>query len=220
MKLLLVLLISYLLGSINPAYLIARARGLDIRRHGSGNAGASNALIVLGKRAALITALLDIFKAYLSVTLAVYFLPEHPSVGIVAAFGCTMGHIFPLFMGFRGGKGLACLGGLILALDYRLFLVMLGAELVLVLLVDYICVVPISASVALPIVYHVIWEDMLGTALLGLLAIVIVYKHMSNLKRIRQGTEAHFSYLWKRTQEEDRLRDRIDDPLLQERDKK
>ena len=196
---------SYLLGSINPAYLLGRAKGFDIRRRGSNNAGASNALIVMGKRAGVLIAFLDIFKAFLAVTAAQHWLPSLPYAGVFAGVACTVGHIFPLFMHFRGGKGLACLGGLILALDARLFVAFLALELILVLLADYICIVPISAAALLPIVYWILAGDRAGAVALLAMAIVIVCKHMENIKRIRQGTEAHFSFLWKRKDELERL---------------
>jgi len=218
MKLILMIVIGYVIGSINPAYLIARARGFDIRRRGSGNAGASNALIVMGKKAGLVSALFDIFKAFAVVKIAQHLLPSIAYAGIVSGVSCVFGHVFPLFMHFHGGKGLACLGGLILAFDYRLFLVMFILELILVLIVDYICVVPISASILFPIVYHFMTYDLYGTLSLCLMTLVILYKHLENVKRIRQGTEAHFSFLWKRNQEVERLRPTVNDDAAEEKE--
>jgi len=217
-QLILITLSAYLLGSINPAYLIAKAKGFDIRKRGSKNAGASNAVILMGKKVGLISALLDIFKAFLMVTLAKYFVPELPYAGAFAGVACVLGHVFPIFMGFRGGKGLACLGGLILAFDYRVFLILFVLELILVLIVDYICVVPISASILFPIVYHFMTYDLYGTLSLCLMTLVILYKHLENVKRIRQGTEAHFSFLWKRNQEVERLRPTVNDDAAEEKE--
>ena len=217
-KILILTVSGYLIGSVNPAYLIARARGFDIRQRGSGNAGASNALILMGKKVGVISALLDFFKAFIIVVIAKQWLPGTPYAGIFAGVACTVGHVFPLFMKFHGGKGLACLGGLILGFDYRVFIILFILELVLVLIVDYICVAPISASIAMPLIYKFMTGDNVGSAALAMLALLIVYKHVENIKRIRGGVEAHFSFLWKRNQEVERLRDRFEEPVTEEKD--
>ena len=105
-------LLGYLLGCINPAYLIARARGFDIRSRGSGNAGASNAVITMGKAAGVFSAIIDIFKAWLAVCLATRYFTAlsvggMPVAGEIAGVACILGHMFPFFMAFRGGKGFA-----------------------------------------------------------------------------------------------------------------
>ena len=199
------ILLGYLVGGINPAYLVGKRKGFDIRHRGSGNAGASNAVIVMGKKAGIFSALFDIFKAFLVASFAAQLFREMVYSKILAGVSCIMGHIFPAFMNFRGGKGLACLGGVILAYNWRLFVVMLLAELLLVLLVDYICIVPITASLAFPCIYAVHTGDDVGTLLLLGCAAVIFFKHVENIRRIRNGTEAHFSFLWKRDEEIARL---------------
>lgn len=204
-------LFGYLIGGINPAYIVGRLKGFDIRKRGSGNAGASNAVIVMGKKMGAISAVFDIFKAFFVVCFATQLFSEMVYAKILAGVSCIIGHIFPIFMGFRGGKGLACLGGVILAYDWRLFLVMLLAELLIVLVVDYICVVPITASVAFPVVYAVQTGDRIGTFLLLGCAVVILFKHMENIQRIRNGSEAHFSFLWKRDEEIARLTNESDE---------
>ena len=145
------ILIGYGVGMINPSYLIARARGFDIRKSGSGNAGASNAVITMGKGVGIFSALFDIFKAFFVTVCAGALFPETICARELAGCACILGHIFPAVMGFRGGKGLACLGGLILALDWRLFLILLAGEMLLAFAVDYICVVPMTAAVIFPV---------------------------------------------------------------------
>ena len=199
------ILLGYLIGGINPAYIVGRLKGFDIRKRGSGNAGASNAVIVMGKKAGVISALFDIFKAFFVVSLAAQLFSEVVYSKVLAGVSCIVGHIFPAFMGFRGGKGLACIGGMILAYDWRLFIIMLSAELLIALIVDYICVVPITASVAFPLIYAIQTKDSIGTFILLGCAVLILFKHMENLQRIRNGSEAHFSFLWKREEEIERL---------------
>lgn len=199
------ILMGYLIGGINPAYIVGRLKGFDIRKRGSGNAGASNAVIVMGKKIGFISAFFDIFKAFLVSKLSSILFSGVAYATVLSGVACIVGHIFPAFMKFRGGKGLACLGGMILAYDWKLFLMLLCGELILVLLVDYICVVPMTASVIFPVIYALQTKDMVGTFVLLACAILILYKHIENLHRIRNGTEAHFSFLWKRNHEIERL---------------
>ena len=206
-KIILCALSAYLIGGINPSYIMGRLRGMDIRKNGSGNAGASNALILMGKSVAVLSAGLDIFKAAGVMWLAPVAFRDVPFIAEIAGASCAIGHIFPILMNFRGGKGLACLGGILLAIDWRLLLILLAIEILLVLLVDYICIIPITAGLALPVLYGTLGDLGLGwlaraaggwvaVGVLSLLAVVIFLKHVQNIKRILHGTEMHFSYMW------------------------
>ncbi|MBQ9747891.1 MAG: glycerol-3-phosphate acyltransferase [Clostridia bacterium] len=205
MKYLICILISYLIGTASPSYLIAKARGVDIREKGSKNAGASNVLMLFGKLAGVLCALLDIAKAAFAVWLCEKIFPSHALVFPIAGVSCIFGHIFPFYMQFRGGKGLACLGGMILAYDWRVFVVMLSCELIVALVTNYICFVPLTASVAFPIVYGVMGGELLGVLILFAAAVVIFVKHRENLSRIRKGTEMRLSFLWNKEKELERL---------------
>ena len=196
MKYILCFLMGYLVGTVNPSYLIARIRGFDIREKGSGNAGASNALILFGKALGIGCALFDIIKAALVIRLCEYLFPELAFAFGVTGVACVLGHVFPFYMKFRGGKGLSCLGGMILAFDWRVFLIMLTAEIIVAVVTDYICFVPLTASAVFPIVYGVMRRDLIGALILCLLIPPIVFKHRENLKRIKEKTEMPFSYLW------------------------
>ena len=202
------ILMGYLVGSISPSYIIAKINGVNIKKSGSGNAGASNVLILFGKALGFICALLDIFKAFFIIMLAEYLFPQIDSVLAVTGTACILGHIFPFYMKFRGGKGLACLGGMILIFDWRVFLGILFGEIILVLIVDYICFVPMSASVVFAVIYGAMTKDYIGMAVLFVGAAVIIFKHFENIRRIREGREAHFSYLWKK-EEKERMRKHI-----------
>ena len=185
----LIMIMSYVIGNFNLSYFLSKLKGYDIRQHGSGNAGASNVVIMMGKKAGIIVALTDIFKAFLVCTLAMKIL----------------GHIFPFYMNFRGGKGLASLGGTILALDPKMFVVLLAIAVVLAVVTNYICVVPMSISVVFAIVYGYTRQSIASFLILMMAAVVINLKHIENIKRIKAGTEAHFSLLWDRKSEAERL---------------
>ena len=195
-------LVGYIVGCFNPSYILGKLKGVDVKKKGSGNAGASNALILFGKFMGVICALIDIFKAYFVILLTKRLFPDFDLSLAVTGSACILGHIFPFYMKFRGGKGLACLGGLVLAFDWRVFVGLLGLELIFVLIVDYICFVPMSASVIFAVTYGSMTRDMIGTLILLGVSAVIILKHVENIKRIKNGTEAHFSFLWKKEEKE------------------
>lgn len=189
--------IGYFVGTINPSFFLAKLNGVDIKKKGSGNAGASNVIILFGKLAGLICAVLDILKAYLAIRLTQMLFPDLREALAVTGVCCIIGHIFPFYMHFKGGKGLACLGGMILAFNWRVFLIMLFGAVVIALITDYLCFVPVTASSVFPVVYGVMRRSYRGTFILFIAAIVIFLRHLENFRRMRTGTEMHFSYLWK-----------------------
>ena len=199
------LLIGYLIGMLNPSYMLARLHGFDIRERGSGNAGASNALLLFGKLRGGLCAAFDIVKAAGSVFLTRVLFPQDPLVFAVTASACILGHIFPFYMHFRGGKGLACLAGTILAFDLRVFGIMLACALLIALVTNYICFVPMSASVAFPIVYGCMTGNLPGVLLLILVAVVVLWRHGENIRRIRLGRELRLSYMWNKEKETARM---------------
>ena len=206
LKAILCILIGYLIGTLNPSYLIGKARGIDVKHAGSCTAGASNAIILMGRAVGIACGLFDIFKAYLAYNICCLLFPVLEYAGIVAGAGCILGHIFPVWMRFRGGKGLACLGGTILAHNWRLFCLMLVAEIVLALIVGYICMVAITASVVFPVAYAIGGGHIAGIAALCVVAVVMLVKHQENLLCIRQGREVRISYLWNKEAEEERMK--------------
>jgi len=206
MQVILCSLIGYLFGNINAAYIISKLRGFDIRDRGSGNAGASNVIITIGKKAGLITAIFDITKAAVASTVAVALFPRLRYAHILGGSACIIGHIFPILMKFHGGKGLACLGGMILSYNPEIFLLLLAIEIFLGFGLDYICVVPITGSIIFTGIYAFLTGDAVGTMILASVSLIILYKHIENLRRILIGTEAHISFLWKKDQEIERIK--------------
>ena len=207
LKILATVLVGYLVGGINPSYIIGRIKGIDIRKQGSGNAGASNATIVLGKWIGVLSGVFDILKATAVMLLMPLVFDDVPFIAEIAGVSCVIGHIFPVFMNFKGGKGLACLGGMILAIDPRFFGLILACEILLLLVVDYICIVPITAVIIVPVVYGICGDSGLGwlwraeggwwgAAIIAIASVVMLQRHMQNIKRIVTGKEMHFSYIW------------------------
>ena len=192
---------AYLVGGINPAYIKSKRHGFDIRNTGTGNAGASNALLSFGKRDGVLIALIDIFKAFLIVKLSALAFPAVRISKELAGTGCMVGHMFPVQLRFKGGKGLSCLGGVVLAFSPKCFLIMLGAEIILALIVGYSSVIPITAAVAFPVIYMIFGGCWMGFALYVIAASIMEIKHIENIRRIRAGTEIRVSYLWNKEKE-------------------
>ena len=122
-KILIACSIGYLLGTSNMAYYLGKFKKVDLRAGGSGNLGASNAVILLGKKAGILTFLHDVGKTILAVYLVHILFPESAFLHIVAGVTSIYGHIFPFYLKFKGGKGFASFMGLLLAIDWRLFLI-------------------------------------------------------------------------------------------------
>ncbi|MBR1592427.1 MAG: glycerol-3-phosphate acyltransferase [Ruminococcus sp.] len=192
------LILSYLIGNINPAYIISKVKGFDIRQKGTGNAGASNITLVLGKKAGIITALFDIFKAFAVTFAAIKIFPDISIAGIAAGSACILGHIFPVFMKFKGGKGLASLGGMILAYNPLIFLILITTELLIIVFFNYISLVAPTGSVLFAVTYAFTDGDIKGIILLSAIALIIILKHIPNFRRIADGTEKKISILWKK----------------------
>lgn len=192
---------GYLLGGINPAYVIGRRNGFDIRQRGSGNAGASNVIILKGKKIGTFVALFDIFKAYLAVVIARHIAPTFFFSGELAGAAAILGHIFPIGLKFRGGKGLACLGGVILALNWKMFIALLLSETILLAITKYLCYVPITASVFFPILHAYKLGSFTPIFIFLPIAITMFFKHRENLQRIRSGEEIRINFLWNKDEE-------------------
>jgi len=193
---------SYLLGSIPFGYLAGRLCGIDIRTKGSGNIGATNVLRVLGKQWGYPVFLLDFLKGWLPVKLALgwgisLMVDPASAPGALAGFCALIGHSFPVWLGFKGGKGIATSAGVIVGLfSLPVFLICLGFWLLLFTTTRYVSVASIGASLALPASVGVLFwlhrADWLGLAASVLMAALAVWRHRSNITRLRAGTEARF----------------------------
>lgn len=198
------IILGYLIGCISPAFLIGKRRGYDVRESGSKNAGASNTVIMAGNLAGTVVALLDIFKAACAWKLAQALFPELAVAGMLAGAACVFGHMYPVFLGFRGGKGLACLGGLALACSPKTLLLMVAIAAAIALLSNYICIVTVSMSLIFPLYFGLTTGFWLGALILALPAPLIFYKHGENFSRIAEGREIRLIFLWKKDRELDR----------------
>jgi glycerol-3-phosphate acyltransferase PlsY len=186
---LVMVVVGYLLGSISFAVLLVRLRtGKDIRTEGSGNAGATNVLRSHGKALALLVAFLDIAKGAAAVLL-VRLVTADPRAAAAAAFGSILGHVFPIYYGFRGGKGVATAVGAFLALAPLPTLVCIGVFVAAVALTRYVSVGSMVAMSLLPAAMGLFHEPMPVVVAAAGAAVLIVFKHIENLKRLAAGRE-------------------------------
>ena len=198
------ILMGYFIGCISPSYVIGRIRGYDVRESGSKNAGASNTVIMAGKLAGFFVAVTDIFKAWAAWRLAQYFFPRIALAGVISGSACVIGHIYPVFLRFKGGKGFACLGGLALAHGTGSFVCLLSIAIAIAVFVKYVSIVTSVMSVVFPLWYWVTGGTLLGMLILLIPCGPIISRHMENFRRIKEGRELRISYLWNKSDELER----------------
>jgi glycerol-3-phosphate acyltransferase PlsY len=183
------LLLGYGLGSLSPAALLSKLKQQDLRKQGTHNLGASNTMLVMGKKWGALVMLFDIFKGFFSVKLAKCLFPQLFAAELVAGLGAVLGHIFPFYLGFRGGKGLAAFGGLVLGYDPVLFCILLILGLVLMLIFNCSVAMPMSAAPLFAIVSGIRSQSLVVFCLTALSSILIIVKHWSNIEKGRSGKD-------------------------------
>lgn len=185
---LLFVLLAYLAGSVSAAILTCRLLGLpDPRSQGSRNPGATNVLRIGGKKAALITLAGDSIKGVIPVLLAQGFGVEGLWLAAVA-LAAFLGHLFPLFFGFEGGKGVATGFGVVFALEWRLGLCLVAVWVVMALLFRYSSLAALTAFAAAPIIAWFYWPAYTGP--LVVLSALLIWRHQENIKKLRSGQES------------------------------
>ena len=198
------LLVGYVFGLFQTSYIIGKMHKTDIREHGSGNAGTTNALRTFGKKAGAMTLLGDCLKCVLAIVVVRLIFRNSaadvmPLLAIYAAAGCVLGHNFPIYLKFRGGKGIAASAGMLLALDWRVFLICAVIFIGLVAVTRYVSLGSMAAYVGALICFiafgaagsygmdpsHVV--EMNG--IMALMTALAIYRHRANISRLMNGTE-------------------------------
>jgi glycerol-3-phosphate acyltransferase PlsY len=189
------LLAAYLLGSLSGSLLLGRLRGIDVRRHGSGNAGGTNALRVLGWRYALGVVTIDIGKGALAAWLGLRLLPD-PAWAWWAAALAVVGHVWPVWHGFRGGKGAATVVGGLLVLWPTAVAALLVVWLAVLVSSGYVGLATVGAALALPLLAWALAAPPPALAYAGFVALFVAWTHRANLRRLRAGSEPRFVRVW------------------------
>lgn len=198
------LVIGYVFGLIQTGYIYGRMNNIDIRKHGSGNAGSTNALRTMGVKAGAITLLGDCFKCVAAVLVVRgIFAGSHadilPLLSLYAGFGAVLGHNYPFYLGFKGGKGIAATGGMILATDLRMAGICLLVFIVIVAVTRYVSLASLTITVLFVVELVIAGQfgefgmsqahlfEMYGIGVLFMFS--AFFQHRANIKRLREGTE-------------------------------
>ena len=204
--LIILIIISYLIGSTPTSIIVGRiTKGIDIREHGSGNAGGTNVFRVLGWKPALFVVVIDVFKGWLPAAIfapAFYYAQIIPDLGVVqilCGFSAVLGHTYTIFARFKGGKGVGTLGGMLIALFPTAFPFCLAIAIITIILTGYVSLASILASVSLPIFLFIL-PPFFGVSPAPLSLMVfsllipwfITFTHRSNIQRLRSGEENRF----------------------------
>jgi glycerol-3-phosphate acyltransferase PlsY len=200
----LLVLLAYLIGSIPTSVWVGkRFFRKDVREHGSGNAGATNTIRVLGWKAGIPVLVFDLFKGWLVVQLAYltnFYIPKSDdfvTYQLILGGAAILGHIFPIYVGFRGGKGVATLFGIILALYPVPTLICIGIFLIIVLLTKYVSLGSITAGFAFPfvviLVFHTTTPSMIFFSLI--VAVLLLFTHQKNIERLLRNEESKATFL-------------------------
>jgi glycerol-3-phosphate acyltransferase PlsY len=204
------IILAYLLGSIPSAVWIGKLfHNIDVREHGSGNAGTTNTIRVLGWATGIPVLLFDIVKGWLAAMLPVFFhIADHGSalltnLQIIAGIIAIIGHIFPLFAGFRGGKGVATVFGVFLALQPLLTICCMGVFLVVLLITGIVSISSMIAGIAFPVFLFLFFNtpSVLFKIFSIIICVALVVTHRKNLGRIRRGEEPKLIKFKKKTKD-------------------
>ncbi len=198
-------MLAYLLGAIPTAVWIGKTYyGIDVRQHGSGNAGATNTFRVLGKKPGSIVMAVDILKGFVATSLA-YGLLYFYAIGhdqvvlykIILGTVAVLGHIYPVYVGFKGGKGVATVMGMVLAVHLEVALICLAIFIVMLLISKYVSLSSMTAAICFPLILLLPKYRPEETLLLVfgvLIALMVVYTHRKNITRLLQGVESKVNF--------------------------
>ena len=204
------ILLAYLMGSIPSAVWVGKLfYGIDVRQHGSGNAGATNVIRVLGYKAGIPVMVFDVFKGWVAVQ--VIFLFPHTGlsedfityVRICMAFAAVLGHVFPVFAGFKGGKGVGTLAGAAIALYPLALLIVLALFITVLAVTRYVSLASILCGISFPFIVIIITrQEHPGLIILAIVvAVFIPLTHIKNIKRLSRGEENKFDFRRKKKEE-------------------
>ena len=198
-------IVAYLIGSVNFSVIFSKKfAGFDVREKGSGNAGSTNMLRSVGKGAAALTLLCDILKGVVAILIAIaigsiFNVSDKALLVQIAGVAVVIGHTFPIFFGFKGGKGVATSLGILLMTNWQIGLICLVFALVLIILTQMVSLGSCTAAILFPVLtlfikQHFIVEDGSGYFIYSIiLAIIVLYNHRENIKRMLNGTENRIS---------------------------
>ena len=171
------------------SYYISRFKNVDLKSKGSKNLGASNTVALIGWKAGALVFIHDFGKAILAVCVSRMLFPELPYVGEIAGVSSVLGHIFPFYLKFKGGKGFATFLGMAFILDWKFALGLIVVVLLILFITDYIVLGTFTSIAVVPVYFGIISQDFIVASIFAVASIVILIKHQENIVRLRNGTE-------------------------------
>ena len=186
------ILIGYLFGCFNIAFIISKIKKIDLRNTGSKNLGASNTFISIGKGLGVLVGVCDIFKCTIAIILARLIFPEIDFLPYIAGVACIMGHMFPFYLKFKGGKGFASFVGMTLGINWKFFIVIGICIILITLITKYIVLATMATVISYPIFLFFNTHNLWIVAIVSAISCIIIIKHYKNLIRIAKGEEFKF----------------------------
>lgn len=189
MSIVFLVICSYFIGSIPSAYIISKFKGIDIMKQGSGNPGATNVARVIGIPYGIVTLLCDVFKGYIVCYLAKDIFKLSELILGLCIVSVILGHIFSIFLKFKGGKGVAVFSGVILGLDHLVFGIFILTFLFIFLIFRYVSISSLVSVLAACVLFHILNRSNFLTMLMGIVFLLILFRHKENIQRIFKGEE-------------------------------
>ncbi|MFE8694957.1 glycerol-3-phosphate 1-O-acyltransferase PlsY [Cytobacillus sp. FJAT-53684] len=188
-----IIVLAYLIGSIPSGLIVGKVfHGIDIREHGSGNLGGTNSFRTLGIKSGMAVTIADILKGTIAVLLPIIFCPDmHP---LIAGVFAVIGHMYPIFAGFKGGKAVATSGGILLGYAFPMFLIMVLVFFVCLYITKYVSLASMLAAVVSVIYSLIVWDIPL-IIVCAILAFFVIYRHRANIQRIINKNEPKIKWL-------------------------
>lgn len=209
----LIAVVSYLLGSLNFGVILSNhVKKDDVRNHGSGNAGTTNMLRNYGKGIALMTIIGDMLKVFIAIAVAFLIVRYTPAllgstgeislqsldanmfIKSLAGFFCVLGHIFPCYFRFKGGKGVATAGGMVFAIDWRIALILLAVFIIIVAVTKYVSLGSIIMAILYPVFIYIFHRSIILTVIAAVFTVVVIAAHKENIKKLIHHTESKIDF--------------------------
>lgn len=209
----LIAIVSYLLGSLNFGVILSNhVKKDDVRNHGSGNAGTTNMLRNYGKGIALMTIIGDMLKVFIAIAVAFLIVRYSPAllgntgeislqsldtnmfIKSLAGFFCVLGHIFPCYFRFKGGKGVATAGGMVFAIDWRIALILLAVFIIIVAVTKYVSLGSIIMAILYPVFIFIFHRSIVLTVIAAVFTVVVIAAHKENIKKLIHHTESKIDF--------------------------
>lgn len=189
MEVFLSLILGYAMGCLNPAAWIGKKNHIDLKQAGTGNLGATNTTMVLGRKAGAFVLIFDVAKSFLAARLARWLLPQLAVSGMLASIGVILGHCFPITMHFSGGKGLAAFGGMMLAYNPVVFVIVVLSGIGIMVLLDIGVAAPLLGTVMFPALTFLFSHDVPSTICAVIASVIILYTHLDNVNKTRAHSD-------------------------------